>query len=85
VITTYTINKDQRTALLGYREWARTQPLCGEGYPWTEQLLRDMARSGSQWAGSWHLIQQVRNTNQITDLWFGGLDFWLNSNATANV
>jgi len=76
-MTTYVITKDQRTALLGYREWAKRQLLCRDGYPWTELLFRDMARAGSQWAGAWELLQQVRNNNQINDEWLAGLDTFL--------
>lgn len=71
----YVITHDQRTALLGYRVWASKQPLCAEdGYPWTEQLFRDLARKTSKWAGAWELLQALCDNNEINEHWLRGLD-----------
>lgn len=44
---------DQLKALKAYAKWA--------GKDWKKKLSRDWMRSGSEWDGPWHLMQQLRN------------------------
>lgn len=45
---------EQEAALRDYKEWA--------GDSWQADLQRDFMRAGSEWRGSWYLLQQVRNS-----------------------